>query len=165
MFRRFGKLHARMLLYKENELTELEKKLDKLDSEIGGSDEIQWQHTCRPIEEDESKLYYLMKEIQDKLVEYDDLLLKDFALRDLPQPRRCNHQSLFDYIYNYKPLAKGAYDNIFHVEDFVTPKNSPVDTCFDDYIRSALQLPPFSALRVSLLSRLEVLGLGVETRW
>jgi len=147
MHRRFGKLHCRRLLHLENELTELEKELDKLDRDIGKLRDPP-EHVSRPREGE--KLHKLMATIHTKLIEYDKLLLKDFALRTLPQPRRRDHRSLFDYIINHKPLALGEYNHIFHVEDFVTPKSCPRDTWIDDIIRLSLQLPPLYHLRVGL---------------
>jgi hypothetical protein len=43
LFRRFGDLHARSLLYKQAELTELEAKLAKLDGDDNAKEDTEWR--------------------------------------------------------------------------------------------------------------------------
>jgi hypothetical protein len=44
LFRRFGDLHIRSLLYKQVELTELERKLAKIDAEDDFHEENRWRN-------------------------------------------------------------------------------------------------------------------------
>ena len=43
LFRRFGNLHARSLLYKQVELTDLERELEKLDKKDDASENDEWR--------------------------------------------------------------------------------------------------------------------------
>lgn len=76
LFRRFGILHARSLLYKQVELTELEAQLDKLDEEDEGkpgADPNKWRlgHSISLNDgQMNEKRRDLMKKIDEKLEEY-----------------------------------------------------------------------------------------------
>lgn len=76
LFRRFGVLHARSLLYKQVELTELEAQLDKLDKEDEGkpgADPNKWRlgHSISLNDgQMNEKRRDLMKKIDEKLEEY-----------------------------------------------------------------------------------------------
>lgn len=76
LFRRFGILHARSLLYKQVELTELEAQLNQLDKEDEGrpgADENKWRlgHSISEDDGDQNeKRRDLMKQIDQKLEEY-----------------------------------------------------------------------------------------------
>lgn len=73
LFRRFSILHARSLLYKEVELTELEAQLDKLDKEDEAAEENKWRlgHSIS-LEggQQNEKRRDLMKQIDEKLEVY-----------------------------------------------------------------------------------------------
>lgn len=43
LFRRFGRFNARILLYREVELNELEKKLDELDKKDNAEEDTEWR--------------------------------------------------------------------------------------------------------------------------
>jgi hypothetical protein len=81
LFRRFGILHARSLLYKEVELTELEAQLNELDKEDEGqlgADENQWRlgHSISLDGGDgNEKRRDLMKQIDEKMEQYGISLL------------------------------------------------------------------------------------------
>ena len=73
LFRRFGNLHARSLLYKEVELTELEAELAKLDKKDEASEENEWRighsiHHDNGKKNEERKA--LMEKIDQKLEVY-----------------------------------------------------------------------------------------------
>jgi hypothetical protein len=76
LFRRFGVLHARSLLYKQVELTELEAQLDKLDKDDEGNpgaDSDKWRlgHSISLNGgQMNEKRRDLMKKIDEKLEEY-----------------------------------------------------------------------------------------------
>jgi hypothetical protein len=76
LFRRFSILHARSLLYKQVELTELEAQLDQLDKEDDGepgADDNKWRlgHSISLAGGKENeKRRDLMKQIDEKLEEY-----------------------------------------------------------------------------------------------
>lgn len=55
-----------------------------------------------------------------KLKEYDELLLREHALMNLPQTSRKSHKANFDHIFNEKPVDKDEYQFMYHRDDFVT---------------------------------------------
>jgi hypothetical protein len=79
LFRRFGVLHARSLLYKQVELTELEAQLDKLDKEDAGkpgAEPDRWKLGHSISLKDghmNEKRRDLMKKIDEKLEEYGEV--------------------------------------------------------------------------------------------
>lgn len=73
LFRRFGDLHARSLLYMEVELTDLGAKLTKLDEDDNAEGETEWKITHSTHHKDGRKndeRKKLIDEINKKLVAY-----------------------------------------------------------------------------------------------
>jgi hypothetical protein len=73
LFRRFGTLHSRALLYKQHELTELEAKLEKMDRDDAETVETSWRNSRsinRRDGEDNEDKKALIEEIVTKLEEY-----------------------------------------------------------------------------------------------
>ena len=73
LFRRFGILHARILLYMEVELTELEARLAKLDEDDTAEEETEWKvvnsiHHKNGRKNDDRKA--LVDELKGKLAVY-----------------------------------------------------------------------------------------------
>ncbi len=73
LFRRFGTLHSRALLYKQLELTELEARLEKLDRDDEEKEETKWRNSRsinRRDGEGNEERKALIEEIVKKLEEY-----------------------------------------------------------------------------------------------
>lgn len=73
LFRRFGTLHSRALLYKQHQLTELEAKLETMDGDDAEKVETTWRNSRsinRRDGEDNEEKKVLMEEIVTKLEEY-----------------------------------------------------------------------------------------------
>ena len=73
LFRRFGRLNARTLLYREVELNDLEKKLDELDQTDNSKEDTEWRighgiHHDDGKKNEERKA--LVEEIEKKLKAY-----------------------------------------------------------------------------------------------
>jgi hypothetical protein len=73
LFRRFGRLNARTLLYREVELNDLEKTLDELDKADNSDEDTEWRighglHHDGGKKNEERKA--LIKEIEQKLKTY-----------------------------------------------------------------------------------------------
>ncbi|TVY81623.1 hypothetical protein LSUE1_G004824 [Lachnellula suecica] len=140
LFRRFGVLHARILLYKQVELTELEAQLDKLDKEDEASEENKWRlgHSLDTnggyLNEDRKAL---VEEIDKKMEEYDALLLRDSQLRRLSRPTRRSHRNFMDYIYTEHPFSRENERFIYHEHDFVTLEQ-PEESWLDDVLHKLM---------------------------
>ena len=142
LFRRFGDLHARCLLYREVELNDLEKKLNQRDKKDESKEETEWRVT-HGIHHDNGKKNEdrkaLIEEVERKLKSYcelkarrhfspaltvpDDLLLLESKMRKLPRPSERVHRNFMDYIYTENPFGESDIDFIFHEQDFVSLEN------------------------------------------
>ncbi|CAG8950111.1 hypothetical protein HYFRA_00008345 [Hymenoscyphus fraxineus] len=123
LFRRFGNLHSRLLLYKEVELTQLESQLAKLDRDDYSKDETRWRVHHSILGESGSQnaeRKALVEKIEPQLLSYDNLLLHDEKMRRLCRPTERMHRTFMDYIYTENPFGGDEKDFIFQEEDFVT---------------------------------------------
>jgi hypothetical protein len=73
LFRRFGRMHARTLLYRQVELNDLEKKLDDLDQKDSSKEDTEWRighgiHHDGGKKNEDRKV--LVEEIEKKLKDY-----------------------------------------------------------------------------------------------
>jgi hypothetical protein len=86
LFRRFGDLYARTLLYKQAELTELEERLAKIDQDDSQEQGSRWKvgHSIHIKGGRRNEIRRdLMIEIKEKLKEYGKVLLDGPTLRRL----------------------------------------------------------------------------------
>ncbi|KAL3422729.1 hypothetical protein PVAG01_06885 [Phlyctema vagabunda] len=125
LFRRFGVLHARALLYKQVELTDLEAQLNVLDKEDEGEEGVgdNWRIRYSTHLDDgygNEKRKELMEKIVRKLEEYDELLLKDASLRKLQRPSKRIHQHFLNVLLNEHPFEDDDQRFVYHQHDFVT---------------------------------------------
>ncbi|RDW81917.1 hypothetical protein BP6252_03029 [Coleophoma cylindrospora] len=142
LFRRFGILHARSLVYKQVELTELEAQLNKLDKADAGTpekDDNAWRirYSIHVETERNQARKDLIDKIDQKLKEYDELLLLDARLRKLQRPSKRVHRNFFDYLYTEKPFP--ADDRRFgnHEHDFISLQDHE-DSWLDELFHKAI---------------------------
>ena len=121
LYRRYAYLRNRLLLHKQDQLAELEEQLDKLDATHAADDEDFYRLCSRRFDDEdkESKRRKLIKQIDDVLKEYDDLLLREHHILSIHTPSRKAHRGYFDYIWNEKPVVKEEYQFIYREDDFV----------------------------------------------
>ncbi|KAF4624918.1 hypothetical protein G7Y89_g13250 [Cudoniella acicularis] len=126
LFRRFGDLRARTLLYKEVRLTALEAKLAKLDKEDKEKDVTAWR-VAYSIDYNGGKRNEerkaLIEEIDVILKEYDELLLRDSQIRRLGRPSQRVHRNFMDWIWTQNSIGPADREFIFHEHDFVSLEN------------------------------------------
>ncbi|EPE24167.1 hypothetical protein GLAREA_08017 [Glarea lozoyensis ATCC 20868] len=125
MFRRFGNEHCRVLLHLQAEITTIHQKLDELDLADSNSEDMryrlkrnEWHEGWDCAQKD------LLESLRVKLIQYDELLLKDNALRALSPPSDRDYYTLFNWIWKKKPLDLGQWDFALHRNDFVTTSNA-----------------------------------------
>ncbi|KAF8849170.1 hypothetical protein BDZ45DRAFT_697789 [Acephala macrosclerotiorum] len=121
--RRFGDLHARILLYYQAELTDLEAQLAKLDADDAAKDEYLWRNAYsihRDNGEGNEERTVLIEKIVQKLEEYDKLLFNESRNRKLPRPSERVHHNFMDYVYTENTIDKEDQRFIYHEHDFVT---------------------------------------------
>ncbi|KAF8850126.1 hypothetical protein BDZ45DRAFT_207642 [Acephala macrosclerotiorum] len=158
VWRRFGTAHNRVLLHLQATITRLEQQLDELDkadaedpARLYRLRRNEWREGWDTAQKD------ILEEMHRKLVEYDELLLKDSQLRSLtPAPVR-EYMKVFDWIYGVKPLDIGQYDFIYHRGDFVCSAKREKNA-FDDFIKSCVSRWPNSRFQRFLRDGKQVHG-------
>jgi hypothetical protein len=73
MFRRFGRVHCRLLLHLEAEITVLERKLDALDKRDEQTDKIYRLKRCSWDSNWNADQKNLLDELREKVAEYGEL--------------------------------------------------------------------------------------------
>ncbi|KAL2074203.1 hypothetical protein VTL71DRAFT_7981 [Oculimacula yallundae] len=125
LFRRFGILHARLLLYQQVEITELEAQLDALDisdAENQGSQSTLWRLSNSislndGFENTERKK--LVENIASKLKAYDEAILREANMRKLPRAGKRVHRNFFDVAFTEHALSEKDERFLYHEHDFV----------------------------------------------
>lgn len=120
IYRRFGYYRNRLLLHRQDELAEIAKHVDELDR----ADEVLYpeRHFSRrddELEVDTCARLQLLKRLDAKMKDYDDLLLREHAIASLTRPTRKDHLSYFNWVYNNKPVVREEYEFLYHRDDFV----------------------------------------------
>jgi hypothetical protein len=162
IYRRFGFLHARVLLHKQDELRELEDQLDAKDKEDAGQPILKSRvrdDKTAPAEGRGSTRKQILAEIEKKLNEYgkqllrgisplntcpthinavDKLLIKARDLVSFNRPVGRDYRSVEHYIDNTKPLVRREAQFIRKKEDFVTLKPSRDNAWLDNALEERL---------------------------
>ncbi|CAG1982738.1 unnamed protein product [Fusarium graminearum] len=103
MFRSFSRLHTRLLLHKQDELTELEQRLDELDqadSKVAPYLLI----TNRDVSGDTERRA-LLGEIEIKLNEYNKLLEALMNHQERPEPNEAQIRSVRNWVDGKRPIV------------------------------------------------------------
>ncbi|MCJ1476346.1 hypothetical protein MMC13_005012 [Lambiella insularis] len=118
IYRKFGWLHNRVLLHRQDELLELEEELERLDARHYKSDKQSLQSRRRDDAiGDERK--NLLRDIEDKLATYDRRLLRYQKIQAMRQPTEQNQQSVHNLISNASSLVQSEADWIRRSDDLV----------------------------------------------
>ncbi|CZR70166.1 uncharacterized protein PAC_20067 [Phialocephala subalpina] len=136
VYRRFGYLQARLLLYKQDVLRELEDDLDRMDE----SDEYHKTNALRSREDgdienpDKKKLF---GEIEGKFKEYADLLIVSRELAGFTRPPARDYFSVKNYFDSQGPICNPE-SYIYRKEDIVTLKPGRENAWIDAFIEKIL---------------------------
>ncbi|RGP60210.1 c2h2 type zinc finger domain-containing protein [Fusarium sporotrichioides] len=103
MFRSFSRLHSRVLLHKQDELKELEQRLDQLDQEDSKVDSYRLL-TNRHISGDAERRT-LLREIEVNLNGYNKLLESLMAHQERPEPDESQIQSVRNWVDGKRPVV------------------------------------------------------------
>ena len=140
MCRRFGTLHTRLLLYRQDELATLERRLDRLDREDALTEDGLQCLMSRDM--DEEPRQNLVDQIDVKLKAYDELVLRCQSMIAMRAPAARNFSSLVAWVDNEKPLCKEEMDFIHQGADFVTLAAEREDGWFDGLVEDCLTAVP-----------------------
>ncbi|CAO2656429.1 Nn.00g052320.m01.CDS01 [Neocucurbitaria sp. VM-36] len=143
LYRSFSYLHSRVLLDLQDEITSLEKELDEMDWD--DFDEEPDRLRSREIDVDRSdgendtrNRRVILREIREKLMEYDEVLIKARTLESFQKPSDRNYRSLRRYHHNQKPLMDAEMDSVRSKEDIVSLHNGREWATFDGGVETMI---------------------------
>lgn len=132
LYRRFGLVRNRLLLCKQDRIAELDHKLRSVDKfDEREHPEKLWSRRHGQDSKDDSQRLQVFEQLESELKEYDALLLREHAIASIPSPTRRNHRTIFDWVYNNKPVVREEYQYLYEDEDFALLGNQQ-----DDWLRS-----------------------------
>ncbi|ORY17224.1 hypothetical protein BCR34DRAFT_555651 [Clohesyomyces aquaticus] len=135
--RQYGFLHNRVLLYRQDELRELEQKLLVMDNITQEKDDTMLK--CRMREERETdERRALINRIDDKLREYNDIVQRTRSFATLQRAMKRNHTSVWNWIHNNAPLVQAEASTFNQDRDFVAIVDAREGGWFDTLIEPAL---------------------------
>lgn len=103
MFRSFTRLHARVLLHKQDELAELEQRLDQLDQKDSKVDSYRLLTNRHSSGDTERR--GLLTEIERKLNEFNNLLESLLAHLERPEPDESQIKSVRNWVDGKRPVV------------------------------------------------------------
>ncbi|PVH82395.1 hypothetical protein DL98DRAFT_653150 [Cadophora sp. DSE1049] len=137
LYRRFGFLQGRLLLYKQDELRELEARLDRMDKLDAKRD----QSLLRSREKDDaygSRRKMLLEEIDVKFKDYASLLVIARDLASFNRPPARDFRSVKSYFDSELPLCN-AESYIYRQEDIIALKPGREKAWLDTSVEKILQ--------------------------
>jgi len=146
IYRRFGRLYSRLLLYRQDELRELEECLDNMD-EVDSKDDDATKKCLKSRDLDDHREQpkkesrrALLLTIERKAMHYGQLLLQAQQLVALQKPSKRDHASLKNFLENDNPPLLGedrAF--IYEKDDLVTLQSGRENAWLDGFVERALK--------------------------
>lgn len=124
VFKRFDYLHMRSLLEQQDELAELQERLERCDE----AEPVRLGLSSRRQDENAERRE-LLRQVKAKLQEYDRCLQDYYAMLRLPEAHRAQRQSVENWYVGNKPLVRSesaCYVNCTRGHDYValTPRDT-----------------------------------------
>ena len=155
LYRRFGYLRNRVLLYAQDELVCLERKLAALDEDDDQKEPYRLASRSWD-EEDDPRRKILMDQIKAKLKEYDDLLMREERTLSMEVPSQKLHNHYRNYLWHEKPLAPEDSEFVYRKDDMVNLHGYHESNWIKPVIDSVMMTLPPSVMRVSSFDNCEV---------
>ncbi|MCJ1442029.1 MAG: hypothetical protein MMC23_002521 [Stictis urceolatum] len=114
--RKFGWLHNRVLLHHQDELTDLEEELERLD-DYDREEEPERLWSRRRDDATNERRRTLLGSIEQKLEKYDELVLRIQQMQSIRKPTKRNQTSLYNLIRNRGLLAQSESEWIQFRDD------------------------------------------------
>ncbi|KAF5240591.1 hypothetical protein FAUST_4269 [Fusarium austroamericanum] len=149
LFRRFGRLRARLLLIKQDKLAVLEKKLDDIDN----AEPIPFFLGKTRLDGNQDRLAVLA-EIESNLAEYDELLERTERTLSFGRAESRDLQSLRKWVDGNRTIARDETTYLSEEKDLVSlaPRLDNATAQFEDWIEDwAAHL--FSPSKLGILGR------------
>ena len=150
VYRRFGFLQSRLLLEKQDELRELERKLDRLDT-IEARKNVKHPMTRQVPSEISQSRIQLLGLIEEKFCSYASLLDAAQKLVAMHRPSQGNYASVSNFMNNRKPLMQPEANWVQYEEDLVTLRTGREHAWLDSGIEKMLKWFHCDLLEVRLL--------------
>jgi hypothetical protein len=144
LYRSFSYLHSRVLLDLQDEITTLEKELDEVDWDDFDEDPDRLRSREHDVSAaaadgpDTRSRRVILKDIKDKLMEYDEVLIKARSLEAFQKPSDRNYRSVRRYHHNTKPLMDAEMDSIRSKEDTVSLRSGREWASFDGGVETVI---------------------------
>ncbi|KUJ19488.1 uncharacterized protein LY89DRAFT_642559 [Mollisia scopiformis] len=138
LYRRFGFLQARVLLYKQDELRELERELDRIDCIDQHSNDKSVLKSREKDDKVTNTRKNMIGKIETKLKEYSEMLLISRDLVALNRPPHRDYTSVKSYFDEEAPLCD-VESYIYSREDIVALKPGRESAWLDSFIEGLLQ--------------------------
>lgn len=146
IYRSFDYLHSRVILNMQDELRVLEENLHNLDLEDSrvedANQKLRVSSRTADIRQKESARMSLLSRIHDKIVHYDDLLLKARELNAFQRPNNRDYLSLRRFFFAKNPVVKRESEFVFRREDLITLRQGREWAGFDGWIEASLKKLP-----------------------
>ncbi|KAF2626412.1 hypothetical protein BU25DRAFT_343768, partial [Macroventuria anomochaeta] len=151
IYRSFDYLHSRVILDLQDELRCLESDLSELDEEDGFAPDMERRNSVRSRELDLeaagsedglSPRSALLSTIRDKLVRYDEILLKARELNTFQRPSNRDYRSLRHWCRAKKPLVDEEQVFVMRKEDLISLRQGREWAGFDGWIESSIKRLP-----------------------
>ncbi|MCJ1431896.1 hypothetical protein MMC27_001252 [Xylographa pallens] len=146
IYRRFGFLHARLLLNKQDELRALESDLRAVDRQDWNDVNRQrylksrTKDNARELAANATSRKQLLETIEKKALEYGQLLLQAQQLVSLNRPANRDHRSVINMMENHTPLFEAEASFIYEKEDLITLRPGRETAFLDAFVERMLQM-------------------------
>ncbi|KAF2162261.1 hypothetical protein M409DRAFT_27264 [Zasmidium cellare ATCC 36951] len=151
-FRSFSYLHTRLILALQQDVEMLERQLDGLDefdaSEDGNKRKLldkERDDKQATVEQIANPKFHFKKtrpqvicELREKLMEYDNVLLKAKEVLTLQTPSSKDYQSVRGWLMDEQPLIEDDIEYILHKEDIITLRTGRESAAFDSFVERVL---------------------------
>ncbi|KAI0439847.1 hypothetical protein F4803DRAFT_22247 [Xylaria telfairii] len=121
MFRHFGRLHARLLLHKQDQLAEIENQLEQID--MGEPIEF---FLASNRQDPSQERRALLDQAEKKLKEYNKLMVAYYQNIERPKPTESNVKSVSNWMDGTKPLVAAESGFLNDWDDLRSPRD-PAD--------------------------------------
>jgi hypothetical protein len=159
IYRRFGFLHARLLLQKQDELRIMEEELDRMDQR----DKMQNVRLLQCRIDDDLRAdqvgetrKLLLSRIEDVILKYDQLLLNAQQLVAANRPPQRDYNSVANFVNHKKPLIRGDDDFIYYKEDLITLRPGRESAWFDAIVEKMLKFFPRAVVKYIFCSKVRL---------
>ncbi|KAJ4504161.1 hypothetical protein HRR90_008033 [Exophiala dermatitidis] len=121
IFRRFGYLRTRLLVWHQDRLREIESTLEGLDWEDFNNEPYKRALCCRQGDDRRipAKRRHLFQQLSEELKRYDDLLRRCAEVRQYDAPSHRDREAVATFIWNDGELSSLDRSYIRHVDDLV----------------------------------------------